>query len=164
MNPIAEKILKALNSANRVALANANGNSDSCFIQPAPEEGESLILEFEDESTVDLDELDTAEILPEGKFRIGETTYQILKEIPVEIESTPTFLLIQKGGTDRELYLHAHGSHEAAVADRIDCAKKGAYETSPIVECPHEIANHPEALEVMEKLIDASTQMEQYEA
>jgi hypothetical protein len=65
----------------------------------------------------------------------------------------PGYVLIQEGGTSRELYLHAWGSSEDAEQDRIDCSNNGAYRTTRVVEVPASLASHRAFYDVAESLV-----------
>lgn len=63
------------------------------------------------------------------------------------------FVLLQEGGSSTELSLHAHTTREEADQDRINCARDGAYRTSPVVEVPASLAKHPEFYETVEAIL-----------
>jgi hypothetical protein len=71
------------------------------------------------------------------------------------------FALIQEGGSSTELYLHVHGTAEEAEADRVECARKGAYRTSPSFTIPPELAAHGEVLfSLIEEALEAGANLE----
>ena len=61
--------------------------------------------------------------------RLGDAA--LFKQVPHS-----AFLLIQEGGSSKELYLHAHSSYAEAQQDRLDCSQDGCYRTSAVVEAP----------------------------
>lgn len=82
----------------------------------------------------------------------------------VDAATPPVHVLIQEGGSSTELYVHAHDTLEAAEADRVSCARDGAYLTSDIVQVPASLANHPDFFDVVEKLVRAVNTLSYHEA
>lgn len=70
------------------------------------------------------------------------------------------FILIQEGGSSSELYIHAHDTAEEAEQDRIDCSRDGSYATSPVMEVPSSLAEHPDFYNVAEDLLRLSRELE----
>lgn len=75
-------------------------------------------------------------------------------------EPEPHFLVIQEGGTSTELYVHSLDTAADAEDHRVDCARNGAYRTSPWVEVPGSLAGHPQFYDIAEKLVRAVTELE----
>lgn len=78
---------------------------------------------------------------------------------PAQANDT-AFVLVQEGGSSSELYVHSWGSRDEAEADRVDCARDGAYRTSPIVEVPARVANRDGFYEAVESLLRVSRDLE----
>jgi len=72
---------------------------------------------------------------------------------PAPDASTPVYVLVQEGGSSHELYVHAWDSREDAEQDRINCTRDGAYRTSPVIEVPRDLADHPEFYAVLEETL-----------
>ncbi|MBK3780034.1 hypothetical protein G3A43_07175 [Paraburkholderia aspalathi] len=83
---------------------------------------------------------------------------EILKS-PHEKKPETVFVVIQEGGSSNELYLHEHDSQAAANEHRLVCWDDGAYKTSPVVEVPASLAEHPDFASVAEKLLVASRKL-----
>ena len=73
----------------------------------------------------------------------------------------PAYVIVQQGGSSCELYVHSHDSEEDAENDRIDCARDGAYRTSPVIPIPASVAALSELFyESVDAIVGASVQME----
>lgn len=70
------------------------------------------------------------------------------------------WLLIQEGGSSSELYVHGWDTQEEAEDDRVNCARDGAYRTSPVLEVDANLANHPTFYETVEALLGASRELD----
>ena len=70
------------------------------------------------------------------------------------------FLLIQEGGSSRELYVHAHFSEEDAKNDRFQCEVDGSYRTSEVLQVPRWLCNVPGFFDVAEQLIKLSQEVD----
>lgn len=75
-------------------------------------------------------------------------------------EPSPTYCLVQEGGSSTELYLHAWNSKEEAEQDRVDCSKDGAYRTSDVFEVPGMLARQPGFFNVVEAAVQAVVTLE----
>jgi hypothetical protein len=69
------------------------------------------------------------------------------------------YLVVQKGGSSMEVYLHAFDTREDAEADRIDCST-GDYATGSVIEVPAEIANHPAFYTIANLLLQSTVRNE----
>jgi len=77
----------------------------------------------------------------------GESFDKVVKEtgVTARVEDAykrggaPVHMVLQEGGSSRELYLHAYATPEKANEFRVSCAK-GAYRTSPVIEVPPDLA------------------------
>lgn len=65
------------------------------------------------------------------------------------------FVVVQEGGTSSELYVQQFATADDAHDYRVDCWKNGAYRTSPVVEVPRTLADHPDFDEAVQELLKA---------
>jgi hypothetical protein len=70
------------------------------------------------------------------------------------------FAVVQEGGSSTELYVHQFDQAEDAQQYRVDSWKDGAYRTSPVVEVPLSLADHPEFNTVVENLLKAALEVD----
>lgn len=70
------------------------------------------------------------------------------------------WLLVQEGGSSSELYVHAWDTQEEAEDDRVNCARDGAYRTSPVIEADANLTNHRSFYETVEALLGASRELD----
>jgi hypothetical protein len=75
-------------------------------------------------------------------------------------EADTHYLVIQEGGTSAELYVHSSYSEADAQEYRLDCVSNGAYRTSPCIEVPASLANHPQFYDIAEQLVRATTEID----
>lgn len=73
----------------------------------------------------------------------------------------PAYVVVQQGGSSCEMYVHSHDSEEDAENHRVDCARDGAYRTSPVIPVPASVAALSELFyESVVAIVEASVQME----
>jgi hypothetical protein len=70
------------------------------------------------------------------------------------------FVVVQEGGSSAELYVHQFDQAEDAQQYRVDSWTDGAYRTSPVVEVPRNLADHPDFNEVVENLLKAALEVD----
>ncbi|MEX3984320.1 hypothetical protein AB4Y45_35775 [Paraburkholderia sp. EG287A] len=78
----------------------------------------------------------------------------------VEKPSQSVFVVIQEGGTSTELYVQQFDSQDSAHDYRVECWSSGAYRTSPIVEVPRSLADHPAFDDVVQELLKATQEFD----
>jgi hypothetical protein len=78
-------------------------------------------------------------------------------------DNISVFILIQEGGSSQELYLHTHNTMEEAKRDRISCAE-ASYSTSPVLEVPKSLADHPDFHAVVESLLGMTFELSEPES
>jgi hypothetical protein len=66
------------------------------------------------------------------------------------------FLVVQQGGSSREMYLHAFDTLEQADKYRADAYENGAYQTSEVFEVPVGIETY---MEEIQDIIAAAVEM-----
>lgn len=74
--------------------------------------------------------------------------------------SKKVYVLVQEGGSSSELYLHAWETGEDAEQDRVNCARNGAYRTSPVIEVPAALADQEGFYDIVEEILRAATRLE----
>jgi hypothetical protein len=79
---------------------------------------------------------------------------------PYEKQQESVFVVVQEGGSSTELYVQQFDSSDAAHDYRVDCWKNGAYRTSPIVEVPRTLADHPGFDDAVQELLKAVQEVE----
>lgn len=83
---------------------------------------------------------------------------------PAPAKDRTVFAVVQEGGSSSELYLHQFDKMEDAEQYRRDSWTDGAYRTSPVVEVPLSLADHPEFHTVVENLLKAALEVDGVEA
>lgn len=67
-------------------------------------------------------------------------------------QGKPCYVVIQEGGSSDELYVNAYDDQASADAFRVDCTSDGSYRTSPVIQAPRSLVDHPEFLDVAKSL------------
>lgn len=67
-------------------------------------------------------------------------------------DDTQGYLVVQEGGSSREMYVHGFDTIASADAYRESSVKEGAYRTSPPIQLPKSLLEHPEFFEVAESI------------
>lgn len=161
----AKLILEALQRSTLVTAVINDETYRSEFVKgdlDLVEDADEAVIVLEGGDSVLVRDLLEAQILEGNSFRAGGVVYTLFHETAVAIESKPVFVVVQRGGSSRELYVHEQPSREEALAFR-ESAARAAYETSPPIEVPAALASSEGFYDVLEGIVHGMAEMSVYE-